>query len=193
MSGQASDGARTHIALLRGINVGGGNRVPMAELRSMCGDLGWRGVRTYIQSGNVIFEAAGPRSSLESSLEEAIERQLGLSIPVVVRTAATWPGYVAGNPYPEASRAEPNLVMLALSKAPPAPGAVDGLLERAAKGERITLVGEALWIHYGGGVARSRLSPALFDRLVGSPVTARNWRTVLKLDALARAAAEPGG
>jgi uncharacterized protein (DUF1697 family) len=192
MSGQASDGARTYIALLRGINVGGRNRVPMAELRSMCGDLGWRGVRTYIQSGNVTFESAGPRPSLESSLEEAIERQLGLSIPVVVRAAATWRGYVAGNPYPEASRAEANLVMLALSKAPPAPGAVDGLLERAAKGERITLIGDALWIHYRGGVGRSRLSPALFDRLVGSPVTARNWRTVLKLDALARAAAEPG-
>jgi uncharacterized protein (DUF1697 family) len=164
----------------------------MAELRSLCGGIGWRGVRTYIQSGNVLFEAEGPRTSLESALEEAIERQLGLSIPVVVRAAATWPGYVAANPYPEASRVEPNLVMLALSKAPPAPGAVDGLLERAAKGERITLVGDALWIHYGGGAARSRLSPALFDRLVGSPVTARNWRTVLKLDAMARAAAEPG-
>jgi uncharacterized protein (DUF1697 family) len=163
----------------------------MAELRSVCGDLGWRGVRTYIQSGNVIFEAEGPRTALESALEGAIERQLGLSIPVVIRAAAAWPGYVAGNPYPDASRAEPNLVMLALSKAPPASGAVDALRERATKGERITLVEDALWIHYGSGVARSRLSPALFDRLVGSPVTARNWRTVLKLDALARAAAAP--
>jgi uncharacterized protein (DUF1697 family) len=186
-----SDGVRTYIALLRGINVGGGNRVTMAELRSLCGDLGWRGVRTYIQSGNVIFQAEGPRSSLGAALEGAIEQQLGLSIPVVVRGAAAWPGYVADNPYPNASRTEPNLVMLALSRAPPAPGAVDGLRDRATTGERITLVGDGLWIHYGSGVARTRLSPALFDRLVGSPVTARNWRTVLKLDELARAAAQP--
>jgi uncharacterized protein (DUF1697 family) len=76
--------------------------------------------------------------------------------------------------------------MLALSKAAPHRDAVDGLHERAANGERITQVGDAIWIHYAGGVARSKLSPALLDRLVGSPVTGRNWRTVLKLDELTR-------
>jgi uncharacterized protein (DUF1697 family) len=75
--------------------------------------------------------------------------------------------------------------MLALSKAPPKSEAVEGLRERAVGGERIVRVGDALWIHYGSGVAKSKLSPALFDRLVGSPVTARNWRTVLKLSELA--------
>jgi uncharacterized protein (DUF1697 family) len=75
--------------------------------------------------------------------------------------------------------------MLALSKLPPRPDAVPLLRERAVNGEHVAQVGEALWIHFSGGVARSKLSPALFDRLVGSPVTMRNWRTVLKLGEMA--------
>jgi uncharacterized protein (DUF1697 family) len=174
----------TFIALLRGINVSGRNRIPMPGLRSLCGDLGWRDVQTYIQSGNLLFRASAAPARLETELECAIERQFGLSIPVIVRAAAAWPAYVKGNPFPDASQSEPNHVMLALAKAPPKPGAVEKLRERAVSGERVVQVGEALWLHYSSGVAKSKLSPALFDRLVGSPVTARNWRTVLKLNDL---------
>jgi uncharacterized protein (DUF1697 family) len=173
-----------HIALLRGINVGGHNKIPMAELRSLCGDLGWGDVRSYIQSGNLVFRADGAVAALEELLEGAIERRFGLAIPVIIRSAAAWPGYLSGNPFPEASQREPNLVMLALSKAPPRPDAVAALQERASGGERVEQVGDALWMHFDGGVARSKLSPAVFDRLVGSPVTTRNWRTVLELNEL---------
>jgi uncharacterized protein (DUF1697 family) len=174
------------IALLRGINVSGHNRIPMAELRSSCADLGWKNVQTYIQSGNMIFHADAPMDRLESELERVIESRFGLSIPVIVRAAADWPAYVEGNPFPDESQRAPNLVMLALSKAAPSPGAVDRLRERAASCERVTQVGDALWIHFADGSARSKLSPALLDRLVGSAVTTRNWRTVLKLEELAR-------
>lgn len=176
----------TFIALLRGINVSGRNKIPMAELRSLCADLGWEDVQSYIQSGNLVFKAGNTPANLEAELEQGIERQFGLSIPVIVRAAAEWPAYVNGNPYPEASQFEPNLVLLALSKAPPKQDAVEGLRDRALSGERIIQVGDALWIHFKGGVGRSKLSPALLDRLVGSTVTTRNWRTVLKLDELVR-------
>jgi uncharacterized protein (DUF1697 family) len=159
--------------------------VPMTELRSLCEKQGWTQVRTYIQSGNVIFMAAGPRAELETRLERAIETHFGLSIPVIVRTGKDWPDYVAGNPFPEASHLEPNRVMLALSKARPAADAAERLRERAVQGERIERVDDALWVHYPAGVGKSKLSPALFDRLVGSPVTARNWRTVLRIDEMA--------
>jgi uncharacterized protein (DUF1697 family) len=174
------------IALLRGINVSGHNRIPMSELRSLCADLGWKGTETYIQSGNVVFHADAAPVRLEADLERGIESRYGISIPVIVRAAAEWPAYVEGNPFVEESRTEPNLVMLALSKAAPNPDAVDGLRERATGGEQIARVGTALWIHYAGGSARSKLSPALLDRLAGSPVTTRNWRTVLKLDEMLR-------
>ena len=172
--------------MLRGINVGGHNKLPMPELRSLCADLGWEDVQSYIQSGNLVFRAGATAASLEAELERAIERRFGLSIPVIVRAAAVWPAYVKANPYPEASQTEPNLVMLALSKAAPNGDAVERLREYALGGERIVQVGDGLWIHYAGGAGRSKLSPAVLDRLVGSPVTARNWRTVLKLDELAR-------
>ena len=69
---------RTHIALLRGINVGGHNKLPMAVLRSLCLDIGWTGVQTYIQSGNLSFDADGSVRELENALESAIESDLGL-------------------------------------------------------------------------------------------------------------------
>lgn len=174
------------IALLRGINVSGRNQMAMAELRSLCLELGWMNVTTYIQSGNVLFQAAGAPARLEDELEQAIDRRFGLSIPVLVRRAAEWPTYISLNPYPEASRREPNRVMLALSKFLPNEHAVEGLRERAVDGEQIAQAGGALWIHYASGAGRTKLTPALLDRLVGSPVTTRNWRTVLKLDELCR-------
>jgi uncharacterized protein (DUF1697 family) len=176
----------TFIALLRGINVTGRNKIPMSELRSLCTELGWDEVQSYIQSGNVVFKAGAAPAKLEVQLEEAIERQFGLSIAIIVRAAASWPAYVKGNPYPDASESEPKGVMLGLSKAPPNQDAVEKLRERAAPYERIVQVGDALWIHFGGGMAKTKLSPGVLDRLVGSPVTLRNWRTVLKLDEMAR-------
>ena len=173
---------KSFIALLRGINVSGRNKIPMAELRSLCADLGWVHVQSYIQSGNLLFTAGADRARLETDLECAIERQFGLSIPIIVRAAADWPTYVGSNPYPDASASEPNSVMLALAKAPPKEGAGEQLQERAGSGQRVVQVGDALWLHYGNGMAKSKLTTSLLDRLVGSPVTARNWRTVLKLN-----------
>jgi uncharacterized protein (DUF1697 family) len=175
---------QTFIALLRGINVSGRNKILMADLRSLCADLGWQHVQSYIQSGNLLFEADATAATLESELEQAIEQTFGLSIPVIVRETAVWSAYVNDNPYPQASQTEPNRVMLALSKLPPETDAVTGLQPYAVNGERIRQVGDALWIHYANGSGRSKMSPAVLDRLVGSPVTTRNWRTVLKLNEL---------
>jgi uncharacterized protein (DUF1697 family) len=157
----------------------------MSELRLLCAEFGWIDVQSYIQSGNLIFKASAAPLILETELEEAIKRRFNLSISVIVRAAVDWLEYVNGNPFPEASQREPNLVMLALSKASPKPGAAAALQERTRDNERILQVGDSLWIHYPGGSGRSKLSPGLLDRLVGSPVTTRNWRTVLKLEEMA--------
>jgi uncharacterized protein (DUF1697 family) len=169
------------IALLRGINVGGHNKIPMAELRSLAIQIGLNQVRTYIQSGNLVFAAVDPASVIELQLEQAIERHFGIQIPVIVRAAADWSAYAKGNPFPDAALSEPNLLMLALSKTSLGSGAASALQERAANGERIVQVGDALWIHFPNGVGKSRLTPALLDRLTGSSVTLRNWLTVVKL------------
>jgi uncharacterized protein (DUF1697 family) len=176
-----------HVALLRGINVGGRNAVPMPVLRAVCRDLGWDEVQTYIQSGNVLFRAAAAQVELERDLECAIEAHFGMAIPVIIRTAAEWQMYSGDNPYADVSSSEPNRVMIALSKAVPTPEAMRALQQRANSKERVVLVRGALWVYFSDGAGRSRLSTALFDRLVGSPVTMRNWRTVVKLAELVRA------
>ncbi|HEX7707071.1 MAG TPA: DUF1697 domain-containing protein [Thermoanaerobaculia bacterium] len=172
------------IALLRGINVGGANRVPMSELRLACEDLGWAAVQTYIQSGNVVFRAKASAVALERELERAIERRFGLSIPVLVRTAHRWSEYVARNPFPEESRGEANRVMLGLCKATLKESAVEELRARALLGERIVGKEDALWIHFPEGAGKSKLA-SLLDRHAGAPVTMRNWRTALQLEELA--------
>lgn len=169
------------IALLRGINVTGRNTIPMAELRAECERLGWSGVVTYINSGNVIFGARGKPAALEAALEAAIQRRFGFAIPVLVRAAADWPALVKANPFASACATDPSRVMLCLAKGPLGAQVAEELTARAAAGERVQQAGEALWIHFPEGVARSKLSPAAMDRAAGSPVTARNWRTATKL------------
>lgn len=175
----------TFIALLRGINVSGHKKIPMADLRALGTGCGYKDVQSYIQSGNLIFTSSGAEAELEAELEKAIAARFGFAVDVLVRSAQKWPALLAGNPFPQAAVAEPNLLMLALAKRPPHKDAVAALRERAKHGERIEAAGEAIWFHYAQGVAGSKLSPALIDRLVGSPVTARNVRTAHKLAELA--------
>jgi uncharacterized protein (DUF1697 family) len=175
----------TFIALLRGINVGGHRPVAMPRLRELCGEIGLADAQTYIQSGNLVFSATGKAPAIEAKLEKAIEGAFGFAVDVVVRSGTQWAEYVAGNPMPAAAETQPNLLLLGLSKSRPQGGAIAALRERAAAGEQVELVGEALWVFFPGGSGRSKLTPGQLDRAVGSPVTTRNWRTVVKLAEMA--------
>jgi uncharacterized protein (DUF1697 family) len=174
------------IALLRAVNVGG-RKLPMAELRALCGDLGWTEVETYIQSGNVVFTAPGKGAGIERALEEAIKVRFGMDVPVIVRTASQWADYVAANPFPKAAEDEPNRLLLLVSKEALKSDAAEKLMERAQAGEAVRAAGGALWFHFPEGVGTSKLVPTLIDRIAGSPSTSRNWRTVLKLQEMAKA------
>lgn len=174
------------LALLRGINVGGHRRLPMAQLREVAGELGWSEVSTYIQSGNLLFRAALDAESARDRLETAIAQRFGLEVPCIVRSARCWFEYEAANPMPEVASERPNLLMLALARGHLPADVGDQLQARAAHGERVVQTEEALWIDFGSAVANSKLTPALLDRLVGSPITTRNWRSVLKLADLLR-------
>lgn len=170
-----------HVALLRAVNVGG-RKLPMAGLRALCERIGWEEVATYIQSGNVVFSAAGKSGALEATLERAIAEEFALEVPVIVRGAAQWARYPEENPFPKAARDEPNRLMLLLAKRPPAAGAEAAIQARAKDGEQVGRAGEALWIHFPGGSGKSKLTPALIDRAVGSPATSRNYRSVLRIE-----------
>ena len=171
----------SYIALLRGINVGGHNKLPMAGLRELCAELGWTGVRTYIQSGNLVFDAAGKPPALEEALELAIAAAFGFAPAVMVRTAAGLRSLAGDNPFPAESVNEPNRILVGLAKLALKAGAAEAIEAKAQAGERVFEAGGALWFHYPAGVGTSKLTPALIDRAAGSPVTARNWRTMTKL------------
>jgi uncharacterized protein (DUF1697 family) len=170
-----------HVALLRAVNVGG-RQLPMAELRALCAGIGWEDVQTYIQSGNVVFGARAGADKLEAVLEKAIAERFAMDVPVIVRSADEWRAYAPANPFPDAAKDEPSRLMLLLSKRPPAAGAEQAIQAKAAAGEQVRRVSDALWIHYPQGAGTSKLTPSLIDRAAGSPATARNFRTVLKLE-----------
>ncbi|MFL6857256.1 MAG: DUF1697 domain-containing protein [Allosphingosinicella sp.] len=168
------------VALLRAVNVGG-RKLPMAELRALCEGLGWQSVETYIQSGNVVFDADGEARALETALERAVAQRFGFQAPAMIRTAAEWRTLLAANPFAQEAGAEPNRVFVGVPKHAPAAGAAETIAAKAAAGERVKQAGGALWFHYPQGAGASKLTPSLIDRAAGCPVTARNWRTAAKL------------
>ena len=169
------------VALLRAVNAGG-RKLAMAELRELGTELGLEDVATYIQSGNLLFSAKGKPAALEAQLEQAIEKKFGLKVPAIVRTAAQWSVYPNSVAFAAAARDEPNRLMLILAKAAPAAGAESAIQARAVAGEKVKREGDALWIHYPQGAGKSKLTPSLIDRAIGSPATSRNYNTVLKLE-----------
>src|ERR1700693_2697163 len=116
------------IAMLRGINVGGHNAVAMAELRKLAADLGFSGVATLLQSGNLVFKA-GKRSgtALESLLERETAERLGVLVDYVVRSASEWQAVVASNPFPKQATDDPGHLVVVFLKTAPPPKSVEAL------------------------------------------------------------------
>jgi uncharacterized protein (DUF1697 family) len=181
----------SHVALLRGINLGGRNKVPMAELREVVTSLGHTGVTTYIQSGNVLFSTPeSDTARLASALEEAITKAFGLAVSVVVLSRDELAGIMDRNPYPD--EAKPQYVHVVFLGSKPARDLLDRIRAAestaAAKGSRDTVsaVGQALFLHTPDGFGTSELAQAVF-RIIGPPgrasvmATARNWATCTKL------------
>lgn len=174
----------SHVALLRGINVGGHGRLPMADLRSVAEGLGWSDVATYIQSGNLVFSTSGAGTdTLATTLEHAIAENTDVTPPVVVLTAQEFVAVVAANPYPDEK--DPKCVHVTFRRAAGADDAAvaAAALEKArAKGSRddVTVAGRHLYLHTPDGLGRSELAIAL-AKGTGNVGTTRNWASVLKL------------
>lgn len=174
------------VALLRGINVGGHKKVPMADLRALAEQLGWRDATTYVASGNLVGHCSDPPARAAQRLAQALAKQFGFAVDVIVRPAADWLRWAASSPFPAAQAARPNLLHLCVAQAPIEAAGIELLRARASAHEQIALADGVLWIDFGAGVARSKLTPALLDKAAGAPVTARNWRTVTAIAELLR-------
>ena len=174
-----------HIALLRAVNVGGRRPIIMEELRDLLTELGFVGVRSLLQTGNLVFRSNALKGSdLERLLEEATKR-LDLHTDFFVRTAEEWKAIVSNNPFrDEAKRDAAHLVVMFLKQAPNAKD-VEALRAAITGPEIVRVDGRQAYIMYSAGIGRSSLTNTLVEKKFRTRGTARNWNTILKVAALA--------
>jgi len=170
-----------YVALLRGINVGGKNKLLMKDLVGLFEREGCADVRTYIQSGNVVFRAGASLAKGQvAGIADAIERMCGFAVPLVMRTAAELAAVVRENPFLE-SGADPEHMHVAFLAEKPEAARVAALDPERSPGDAFVVSGRELYLHCPNGMARTRLSNAYLDSTLGTTSTVRNWRTVVTL------------
>jgi uncharacterized protein (DUF1697 family) len=171
----------THLALLRGINVGGKNKLPMTELRDMFVAAGCRDVQTYIQSGNVLFTAdPDVVAPLAGVITTQIAERFGYRVPVILRTAAQIGDVLRHNPFLAEGAAEETLHVLFLADGPDA-SRVAGLDPDRSPPDAFIVREQEIYLRLPNGVARSKLTNDYFDAKLATISTGRNWRTVTTL------------
>ncbi len=175
-----------YVALLRGINVGGNKKVPMAQLRTLVEGLGYTDVATLLQSGNVVFSSKAKKKQalLEKQLEQAIAAEFGFEVSVLVRSRDELAEVIEANPLEGAEEA-PSKFLVTFLAAEPAPEVLKKLDPEAYLPDEFALVGRALYARFPNGIGRSKLATLLANPRFGVTATARNWATVRKLLELA--------
>lgn len=175
-----------HIALLRGINVGGHKKVPMPELRSLLESLGHREVRTLVNSGNVVFVTASEATTAETvtELEQAIERQFGFAVSVVVRSDNEMQRIVQDNPFPHLAEL-PKQLHVSFLAAPLSPEQVLMLDALDVGADEFRIVGPNIYLSLPNMMSGASKELMGFDRKLKVIATNRNWNTVTKLAAMA--------
>jgi uncharacterized protein (DUF1697 family) len=179
-------GGSRHVALLRGINVGGRHKLPMQQLVRMFEAAGGSSVRSYIASGNVLFDAREPAAArIARAVAAAIAERFGFEAPVVLRSAGELQAVVRANPFVAAGD-EPGALHVLFLVDRPAAAQAAALDPARSPPDRFELHGRELFLHCPNGVARTKLTNDYFDRQLGTIGTMRNWRTVAKLAELCR-------
>jgi uncharacterized protein (DUF1697 family) len=175
-----------HVALLRAINLGSHQPVLMADLRDLVAGLGFVGVRSVLQTGNLIFRSTTRTGAdLEGFLEAESAKRLGLHTDFVIRTAAEWKRIVAHNPFPEEAKGDPSHLVVMFLKQAPSAKEIEALRSSITGPEIVVADDRQAYIVYPAGIGRSRLTNSFAEKKLGTRGTARNWNTVLKLDTAA--------
>ena len=174
-----------YAALLRGINVGGNKKVPMADLRAMTAKIGFDDPQTLLQSGNLVFSAKSqPIAKLEQLFEAATKRHIGVECSYLLRTADEWAKLMAANPFRKEAKADPSHLTVTFCREAPDAGVLQKLRAEARGAEDFTAIGRELFVWYPDGIGTSKLAIALSKNKLGTICTARNWNTVAKVGVL---------
>jgi len=172
----------TYISMLRGINVGGHNQIKMTALRELFEALGFEQVRTYIQSGNVVFKA-GKSSALQVSrkVEERIAKAFGFRVSVVTRTSAEMGSVIENNPFLKTKGIDPTRLHVTFLSEAPEPAALSKLEALAAAPDQFRGSGREIYLHCPNGYGNTKLSNNTLEQVLAVSATTRNWNTVNKL------------
>ncbi len=167
-----------YIALLRGINVAGKNKLPMAELKTLSRGLELNAVETYIQSGNMVFTAGVGAATIAAWLKGAIQDQFGYDVPVQVWSAADWDIMKTANPfagdkYLDAAHLHVTLLEKGVDEAQ-----ATGVLATINTTDRFHVIGRAVYLFCPQGYGRTKLTNGVIEKKLGTSATTRNWRTV---------------
>ncbi|HEY9723852.1 MAG TPA: DUF1697 domain-containing protein [Oscillatoriaceae cyanobacterium] len=168
----------TYVALLRGINVGGHNKLPMRDLSALLAELGCQGVQTYIQSGNAVFRAPVGTDGLAEAISRKIQERFGFTSTVILRSRDELAAVTRANPFPE--DVDPAKLLIVFLETEPAPENVASLDPNFAPPDAFAVRGREVFIHCPDGLARTK-TPNYVGRRLKTTGTGRNWRTVLKL------------
>jgi len=172
------------IALLRGVNLGPRNRVRMADLRAALSHLGLADVRTHLQSGNAVFTSRASAARLERDIARCLADELGVAVPVVVRTRDELADVIARDPFGDVVD-DPKRYQVSFLSGVPDRAVVEALHAADVAPERVVADGREIYAWHANGIQRSPLAKLLEDRRLGVTATARNWNTVTALLALA--------
>lgn len=172
----------TYIALLRGINVNGKNKLPMEALKGICQDLGYAQVTTYIQSGNVVLQADETPQEITQSLAQAIQAQFGYTVPVLVQEEPFFSQVVAQNPF---QSCDPKTLHVTLLKNEGHGAKLTNLAPTIGGEDRFIVQNDVVYVHCPNGYGRTVLNNNFFETKAGTSATTRNWRTICKLVELA--------
>jgi uncharacterized protein (DUF1697 family) len=180
-TGPKTTGPTTYACLLRAVNVSGHRRMKMAQLRDLCASMGLSGVRTYLQSGNVVVESTLEATELSLLLEGAIREELGYpDVTVLTRTAEELRSVLVGNPFVERG-CNPTKLHATLLSSTPTPERAASMDHEAHLPDGFELRDRVVYVHCPGGNGRTRLNNSFFERKLGVRATSRNWKTMHKL------------
>jgi uncharacterized protein (DUF1697 family) len=169
------------VALLRGVNVGGAHSAPMSTVRETFAQSGGAGVATWLQSGNVVFEAAGADGvKVVERARASLRRRLGFDVSIILRDARSWLALCAGNPFLNNGADAAHLHVCCLSEAPSVE-AIARLDPNRSPPDAFAIIGANVYLKLPNGVARSRMTNPWFDKTLGVVSTMRNWRTVARI------------
>ena len=172
--------ANTYIALLRGINVSGHKKIKMPDLKAMFEALGFTNVRTYIQSGNVVFESNSAKD-LESKISAKIQAQFGFEVSVICRTAKEMEQVIARNPYAGMESFETEKLYVTFLQETPSKEKLEALKAFTFEPEMYTVSGKEIYVYCFNGYGNTKLENSFFEKKLKVAASTRNWRTVNKL------------